>query len=157
MPGRGKVRSRPFSPGEFIALRATAKSFGISEDEAIQRLGNHTLDVYLNEVAMWRNVPAAVWDHTVGGYGVLKKWLSYRDSSVLGRPLNKQEVRQFTESVRRTAALLLLGPELDANYVDAAQHSYAWSSGPDSVITEIPIRKRRSQHKVPGSSNSRPT
>ena len=31
----------------------------------------------------WSNVPAAVWNYKLGGYQVLKKWLSYRESKVL--------------------------------------------------------------------------
>ena len=35
----------------------------------------------LNESAYWRNVPEKVWDYTIGGYQVIKKWLSYREQS----------------------------------------------------------------------------
>ena len=35
-------------------------------------------DIYLNDRAYWRNVPANVWGYKLGGYQVLKKWLSYR-------------------------------------------------------------------------------
>ena len=37
----------------------------------------------------WSNVPSNVWGYKLGGYQVLKKWLSYRESKVLenrGRP-----------------------------------------------------------------------
>ncbi|MBS3955992.1 MAG: hypothetical protein KGZ40_00450 [Clostridiales bacterium] len=34
--------------------------------------------MYLNDVACWRCVPANVWRYTIGGYLVIKKWLSYR-------------------------------------------------------------------------------
>ena len=44
------------------------------------------VDVYLNEVTYWADVPSAVWEYRLGGYQVLKKWLSYRESKVLGRP-----------------------------------------------------------------------
>ena len=45
-----------------------------------------------NHIAYWRNVPAAVWTYKLGGYQVLKKWLSYRERKVLGRPLKLDEV-----------------------------------------------------------------
>ena len=36
--------------------------------------------------AFWRNIPATVWTYNLGGYQVLKKWLSYREHDVsLGR------------------------------------------------------------------------
>jgi hypothetical protein len=49
-------------------------------------LGDQVLDIYLNDHACWRGVPGAVWDYKIGGFQVLRKWLSYRDRRVLGRP-----------------------------------------------------------------------
>ena len=49
-------------------------------------------DVYLNNRAYWRDVPSEVWEYRLGGYQVLKKWLSYRESKVLGRALEVSEV-----------------------------------------------------------------
>ena len=46
--------------------------------------GDTMLDIYLNDRAYWRNVPANVWSYKLGGYQVLKKRLSYRESKVLG-------------------------------------------------------------------------
>ena len=37
--------------------------------------------------ARWRGVPGAAWDYKIGGFQVLRKWLSYRDKRVLGRDL----------------------------------------------------------------------
>ena len=72
--------------------------------------------VHLNARACWDRVPRAVWEYTLGGYPVLKKWLSYREQAVLGRPLRPEEAREFTAIARRIAALLALGPDLDASY-----------------------------------------
>ena len=71
-------------------------------------LGDTTFDVHLNHNARWSNVPAAVWNYRLGGYQVLKKWLSYRESKVLGRPLLPEEVEHFPNTARRIAAILLL-------------------------------------------------
>ena len=65
-----------------------------------------TVDVYLNDHAYWRNIPHAVWQYRLGGYQVLKKWLSYRDHRVLQRPLKLEELNHFTETARRIAAIL---------------------------------------------------
>ncbi len=73
-------------------------------------------DIYLNEVAYWANVPVGVWEYTLGGYPVLKKWLSYRERRVLGRDLTSEEARAFTRIARRIAVLLALEEALDANY-----------------------------------------
>ena len=56
----------------------------------------------------WRNVPSNVWGYKLGGYQVLKKWLSYRESKVLGRPLRPEEVQHFAEVGRRVGAILAL-------------------------------------------------
>ena len=53
-------------------------------------LGDTTFGIYLNDRAYWRNVPAAVWGYKLGGSQVLKKWLSYRERNILGRPLKPE-------------------------------------------------------------------
>ena len=71
-------------------------------------LGDTTFDVHLNDRAYWRNVPAAVWSYKLGGYQVLKKWLSYREQNVLGRALKPEEVQHFTDTARRIGGILVL-------------------------------------------------
>ena len=97
MPGQGRVMERPYTSDERAAL-----------GDASETLGEATFDVYLNDRAYWRNVPAAVWNYKLGGYQVLKKWLSYRESKVLGRSLLPEEVLHFTDTARRIAAILQL-------------------------------------------------
>jgi hypothetical protein len=79
-------------------------------------LGARTNDVFLNDDAYWRNIPETVWNFTIGGYQVLKKFLSYREQPLLGRALTTVEVRYVRDVARRLAALRLMAPELDANY-----------------------------------------
>ena len=73
----------------------------------VVRRGN-VVDVYLNEVTYWADVPSAVWEYRLGGYQVLKKWLSYREQKVLGRGLGVSEVAWFSEVARRIWAVLRL-------------------------------------------------
>jgi hypothetical protein len=115
MPGKGRAVARAYTAAEQAAL-----------GDAAALLGATTLDIYLNPVAYWANVPAAVWDYTIGGYQVLKKWLSYREAALLGRPLTKEEARAVTDMVRRLAAILLLTPALNANYAAVAAAPYGW-------------------------------
>ena len=95
MPGQGRIVEREYTPDERAAL-----------GDAIPALGEKTLDVYLNDHAFWRNVPAAIWDYKLGGYQVLKKWLSYRESDVLGRTLTPEEVLYFAEMTRRIGGIV---------------------------------------------------
>jgi hypothetical protein len=75
-----------------------------------------TVTVWLNDTTAWVGVPSQVWEYTLGGYQVLKKWLSYRESRVLGRALRPEEAGEFMRVARRITALLALGEQLDANY-----------------------------------------
>lgn len=76
--------------------------------DAATTLDDTTFDVHLNPRAYWSNVPPAVWHYKLGGYRVLKKWLSYRERKVLGRPLRSDEVQHFTDSARRIGVILRL-------------------------------------------------
>jgi hypothetical protein len=71
-------------------------------------------------------VPAKVWDYTIGGYQVIKKWLSYREKELLGRALRVEEVQEVTGMSRRIAALLLLQPSLDASYEAIKESNSRW-------------------------------
>jgi hypothetical protein len=126
MPGRGRTEERDYTPEERAAVAEGAAALGLSEAEAFARLGEQTFDVYLNDAGYWRNVPARVWDYHVGGYQVVKKWLSYRERDVLGRDLSTAEVNEVRDMVRRIAALLLLEPALDENYDSVKRNAYAW-------------------------------
>jgi hypothetical protein len=84
IPGKGKVDQRAYTPDELAAIRSGASALGVTEEQAIACLGATTRDVYLNNTAYWRNVPASVWEYTIGGYQVIKKWLSYREHTLLG-------------------------------------------------------------------------
>ncbi len=70
--------------------------------------------------------PARVWATTIGGYQVMKKWLSYREHALLGRALAPEEARTLTGTARRLTALALLEPALDANYNAVRTDPYPW-------------------------------
>ncbi len=97
MPGQGRAEQRPYTADERAAL-----------GDAMTTLGESTVDVYLNDRAYWRNVPMNVWNYKLGGYQVLKKWLSYREQRVLGRPLLPEEVQHFTDVGRRIGGMILI-------------------------------------------------
>ncbi len=119
MPAAGRVTSRPLSNVEGAAWSLVERS---------DMLGSGVVDIHLNDRARWAGVPTGCWSYSIGGYRVLRKWLSYRDHRVLGRPLNVDEARLFTSLVRRIAALLLMGPELDDYYRACVSNSYHWFS-----------------------------
>ena len=96
MPGQGRVVERSYMPEELVAL-----------GETVATLGETTFDVYLNARTFWRNVPASVWHYKLGGYQVLKKWLSYRERSILNRPLKPEEIQHFADTGRRISTMAL--------------------------------------------------
>jgi hypothetical protein len=77
-------------------------------------------------------VPANVWTYVLGGYQVVKKWLSYRERDILGRALRPDEIQYVSEMVRRIAAILLLSPALDRNYAAVKADLFEWKR-PDPV------------------------
>ena len=95
MPGQGSIVQRAYTPEERAALAGGTPT-----------LGETTYDIYLNKRAYWRNVPAGVWTYKLGGYQVLKKWLSYRERTILRRPLKPDEVQHLAETARRIAGIL---------------------------------------------------
>ena len=97
MPGQGRADERPLTADERSSM-----------GDAVATLGETTFDIHLNDRACWRNVPDAVWNYKLGGYQVLKKWLSYREHKVLDRPLRAEEVQHVADTARRIAAILLL-------------------------------------------------
>jgi hypothetical protein len=125
MPGKGKLETRGYTAEEVAAdvsrrltpsETAQNSSRGLTTAATAELLGAATHDIFLNEAACWRNVPEKVWDYTIGGYQVIKKWLSYREHELLGRALTPDEAREVTHTARRLAALILLQPALDRNY-----------------------------------------
>ena len=117
-PGKGRLVRREWGD-ELEGLTARERAL----------LGG-AVDVCLNGEGaagtFWRGVPSSAWDFRIGGYQVLKKWLSYREGSVLGRPLRDEEALHFTGMVRRLSALVLLTDELDANYRAARDSAGDW-------------------------------
>jgi hypothetical protein len=128
MPSTGKLTERLYNDAERAAIEKHAILLGMSGEQAVGLLGNTCLDVYLNDVAYWRCVPAAVYRYTIGGYPVIKKWLSYRERALLGRDLKPEEARYVTGMVRRIAALVLMQPELDANYERVMADVWEWNA-----------------------------
>jgi hypothetical protein len=106
MPLRGRSEARPYTDAEKAI------------EEHADTLGARAIDVGMNEASHWKCVPELVWECRIGGYQVLKKWLSYRDKSIIERPLGGDEVAHYQQTARRIAAILLLGPALDASYQD---------------------------------------
>ncbi len=96
MPGQGRAVERSYTTSERASMGDT-----------LAILGETTFDIFLNQDAFWRNVPATVWGYRLGGYQVLKKWLSYRERGILGRPLSAAEIQHFTDTARRIASIAM--------------------------------------------------
>jgi len=126
MPGKGRIVSRQYSEAERAAIEADAAQRGTTSEEVLALIGPDTCDVYLNDDAYWRNIPAHVWGYYIGGYQVIKKWLSYRERDLLGRALTADEARHVTGTARRLLAIILRHPRLDENYRNIKTDTYPW-------------------------------
>jgi hypothetical protein len=133
MPGRGKLVSRERTAKELSELTTGLAVLGIQQDEGLKRLGCTVVDVYLNDLCAWMNVPEMVWELYIGGYQVMKKWLSYREYSFLKRPLALAEAEEVQAMARRLTALCLLQPDLDANYLKVKSANWQGQSALQSV------------------------
>lgn len=133
MPGKGKVILRDYTHSELESIRLGAERLNLSLVQVLEVLGEKTLDVYLNGVANWRNVPEKAWQFTIGGYQVLKKWLSYREKSILNRDLRSEEAQEVSATTRRLTALCLLQPQLDTNYRNVKENVYRMAIDKDDI------------------------
>lgn len=126
MPGKGRIVEREYSLEEIKAFETGAAQLGIPAGDVNKLLGPRTNDIYLNQIAYWKNIPTGVWKYTIGGYQVIKKWLSYRERDLLGRDMMPEEVEEVSAMARRIAAIILLGSALDANYKSVIASTYNW-------------------------------
>jgi Type ISP C-terminal specificity domain len=111
--GKGRWKARPF-----MAEELPAADYG-------EAWGERTGDLFLNDDAYFGNVPEVVWGYQLGGYPVLKKWLSYRQADRRdGRPLTDDERQWFRQIIQRVAALLALGPALNEFYEQTAANAF---------------------------------
>jgi hypothetical protein len=141
MPAKGKIVERDYTPKEREAIATGAVAEGLSQERAFELLGARTLDVYLNNIAYWRNIPFRIWERTIGGYQVIKKWLSYREREILGRGLTIDEVHAVTAIARRIAAMALLEPKLDINYEAVSASISPWPSS-DEITNHSGVERR---------------
>jgi predicted helicase len=116
MPGKGKAIARQYTTAEMSVI----------SPEMRKLLGTTTYDIYLNDRAYWQNIPSRVWEYTIGGYQVIKKWLSYREEKLLGRGLTIAEVQEVSEMTRRITAIILLESDLDDNYQNIKTAVYSF-------------------------------
>lgn len=129
MPGSGSTTERPWTDAERTALALLAERHDLDFDTLLGLIGHRAVDVHMNADSRWVGVPEKVWAYTLGGYPVLKKWLSYREAAVLGRPLTGDEVAHFARMARRITEILCLGPALDAVHAEARACAVPWVEG----------------------------
>ena len=114
-PGGGKITTHAPDNREVEALKA----LGCAPDTPV-------CDIWASENLSWSGVPLPVWEMVIGGYPVIKKWLSYRDHRVLGRALHLSEAREVENMVRRLTKLWAMESALDASYENCASACWAW-------------------------------
>jgi hypothetical protein len=135
----GRLIVRPYTLRERQERIAGALALGLHPGAAYAAWGDDTRDIYLNDHVYWENIPARIWEHTIGGYPVLKKWLSYRCLTTLNRALRPDEAAYFTQTARRLAAIRLLESRLNRNYALNRDAALTLSTG-NFFCPEPPLR-----------------
>ncbi len=115
-PGKGETRTRHYTPKEEDELATALRNYRIDWRTVREAFGSKTVDVLLCDDIWWKNIPEAVWEFEIGGYKVLRKWLSYRGANVFGREMSVEDSVVFSDIAKRLTILVLMGLALD----------YAW-------------------------------
>lgn len=137
MPGSGSMIERPWTDTECATLSQLAARHDLDLDTLLELIGTRAVDVQMNAKSKWEGVPAKVWNYTLGGYQVLKKWLSYREAAILGRALTGDEALEFAKTARRITEILCMGPALDASHAKARDCALPWADGRIVEASEI--------------------
>jgi len=137
-PGLGRVVIRDYTDDEVDSIERGGAGLGMKREKLLELIGEQTCDVYLNAETFWSNVPENVWNYHLGGYQVIKKWLSYRETRILGRPITPDEAREVQGMARRLLGVLLMQPDLNENY---RKNEHTWSRWPPARASP----KRRGQ------------
>lgn len=124
--GPGQVIERDYTSVERNAIEKGGATLGLTLNQLDNYLGLTTYDVYLNDTTYWSHIPRNVWDYTLSGYSVIKKWLSYREQTVLDRALKPTEADEVIQIARRITAITLMTPTLDRNYQTIKRTLYHW-------------------------------
>jgi predicted helicase len=139
MPGGGKTSTRAWTEAERAALSQLAARHDLNLGALIALIGEQAVDVHINDAAGWEGVPSKVWAYTLGGYQVLKKWLSYREAAVLGRALTGEEALHFAKTARRITNILCMGPALDAAHAKSRECAVPWVDGKPVAVKDSKI------------------
>lgn len=81
------------------------ENFGTKKHPGYQN-GN----VFINPEQYFKDVPASVWTHTIGGYQPAEKWLKDRR----GRSLSTDDLRHYQRMLIAIAETQSLMPQIDA-------------------------------------------
>ncbi|MDR1535767.1 MAG: hypothetical protein LBU64_11850 [Planctomycetota bacterium] len=112
-PGKGETHSRTYTAKEEDELAATLRNYRIDWQSVREAFGSKTVDVVLCDGVCWKNIPEVVWEFEIGGYKVLRKWLSYRGANVFGQNFSMEDSVVFSDIARRLVILILIGLALD--------------------------------------------
>jgi hypothetical protein len=132
MPGAGVSTERDWSEAEYEDLSQIAARHDLDLTSLLDVIGSRAVDIQINATTGWRAVPIKVWMYTAGGYQALKKWLSYRETEIMGRPLRGEEILHFAQTARRITEILAMGPALNETHELARGDAVIWPSDADS-------------------------
>ena len=90
MPAKGKLVERAYDEDEAEAIDAEAAVRGCRPRMSGGCWAGGPRRVPQRRRPTGATFPLNVWEYYIGGYQVIKKWLSYREHEILGRPLSRK-------------------------------------------------------------------
>lgn len=89
-------------------------------------LGVEYININLNPNASIQHIPRMVYNFRMGGHLVLNNWMAWREFSILGRNMNMDDFEELQNLIVNISCLLLLGPQLAANFVSVVDDFRIW-------------------------------
>ena len=123
------LETRPWTEPETETLRGVFSAMDVDGERGFELLGD-AADVPFApgdpDSGQWTGIPSRAWECRIGRYRAIRKWLSYRDRSILGRAISGEEAEHVTAMARRISILLLMTDRLDASYRACRDDAWEW-------------------------------
>jgi hypothetical protein len=68
MPGHGKYQKREYTKEERSLISRGGLKLELKPQDIFSMFGDFTYDIFLNDIAYWKNVPSRIWNYIIGGH-----------------------------------------------------------------------------------------
>ena len=86
--------------------------YPIEGDNKITKIQYKNYRVYINGSQYFEGITPKIWEYQIGGYQVIRKWLSYRK----GRVLNSEDIKHICKTATALSKTIEIQKEIDLIY-----------------------------------------